>query len=226
MKHSLIKRKGLSLIVFKLAVSIFFVFCFCGCKKKEPIDLRQQMNMAECRSIINDSGCDEPTKQLARKVLQNWNNQTVDSKPILFHAGYVDFGKDSMQLILQFSDENFDVLGFVVEEYIPKDSHEEMEAQETYPKFGTEGVGCSKFIIFSVRQENNSMDTKLWEKYEYNGGQFATDDYPSVFISLPSDSRKIYVYLYDSEGNTSNVVPLKQGGVGKLSNLRISGVKN
>lgn len=190
-----------------------------GCETKEKVNIRQEMNIAECQSIIQDDSCEEQIKELARETLEKWQNKIIDSKPMLLHAGYVDFGKDGYHLLLQLSDENFDIQGFIVKEYRIENTNEELEVEEKYPIFGNEGIGSSKFVKFSVRKDKEVMNRELWTDYQKTTVHY-TDNYPPVLISLPSHSKKVYIYLYDSEGNVSNTLPLQQGGVGKLSNLR------
>jgi len=201
-----------------LFIALLFVANFtCGCHEKK--DLRRVVAESHCKDIIENPEVPERRKELAKKVLNGWNNKVLDPEPILVHAGYLypqDPNKDYLWLLLTMSDEEYDIAGFVVKE-IHKNSNSNYIIEEIYPVFPESVIGHFQSLHFSERRDlSHIKDEKAWNNYLNSGAKkdilYRRNKYPVIWLSLPNEPTvEVEILIYDSAGNKSEPTPLVYG---------------
>jgi hypothetical protein len=201
--------KTIILITFLLAA-----FSPNGCRKEKNI--RRIVVENACGDILKYPSASERTKILARKVLRDWGNKTLDPKPVLIHAGYLqDPNEDFSVLVLHMSDEEFDIKGFGVREFHKESDVNVSVVVEDYPIFPN-GIGHHQFVRFQERKTiSQRKDNKSWQDYVNNADlemMYRRDEYPVIWISLPSPPTiEVEIWVYDYAGRKSEPVPLEHG---------------
>jgi len=199
-----------------------FKFYFCiglmlfaiGCGKDE--DVRCVVVKNSCSELVNNPNVHERTRMLAAKVIEDLGNGVLDPEPILVDAAYGEYpDTNNLMLLLTMSDENFDIEGMVIREtHNPGDSNSFI-IEEDYPVFCVSGIGHAQILWFRKRENaSQRKDDEAWEKYLSPCDTFVyiRHDFPPIWISLPQPGiSEVEIWIYDSEGNKSEPVPLKYG---------------
>lgn len=204
-------------------ISLSFITCFMfGCSKEKEKDIRRMVAENSCKKIIDNPTVPERTKKLARKALEGWDNEVIDTEPILIHAGYFqEPNEDYSLLFLTMSDEDFDIAGFGIKEFHKQLNSNVIVVEEDYPIFPEPKIGHFQFLMFNERKiHSQRKDNKTWNNYLKSGTDrlmiYQRREYPIVWISFPDPPRvKVEIWIYDFAGNKSKPVPLEYGYVGK-----------
>jgi hypothetical protein len=189
-----------------------------GCTKEEEEeeDLRPVIAQRACRELADASQAAADTRALARKVLEGWANNKVDSEPVLVHAcrGRRLEG-DHFMLLLTMSDEDFDIAGIGVREVHADGNSPEYTLEEDYPVFSVPVIGHPQLIEFRGREHlQQRKDEQAWRDYSKGNVRvsYLREERPTIWISVPDPPRvKVKLWIYDSAGNRSRAVPLEYG---------------
>jgi hypothetical protein len=149
----------------------------------------------------------ERTKRIAKDILLNRENSTVEREPVLISSCLViSAGKSRNFLTIGVSDEDGDLVGVSIREQRPRSDMSPLVVEEEYPLFT--GVPCKAAnpYVFPVRirQGNERKDESSWQTYiEHGGGGGGSlEDMPPVWISVPESGKiDIEIRLYDAAGH-------------------------
>ncbi len=161
-------------------------------------------------------------KQRADLALSRWQDETLDSQPILFWSALTRPSGCPITLVLDFYDEDMDVIGFGVEErYINPTGTDEVR-REKYPVY-VHGLLWGNVINtvsvpVSIRDSNQRASVGEWDRYIRGSDidvniPMSREDWestlPPVWVSRPDPNVvEVKVYLYDRTGQESEPVQL------------------
>ena len=190
-----------------LLFSISMVICLSGCKKKGTVDDLTAVRLH--RIVINNPKHPKEARQLAERAVLLWDNDKVDSEPVLIEAVISSSKeKNDKYLGVIYYDEDKDLLGIIVEER-PR-SNDDVVLIEKYPIYNDESCPYVVDVVgteITLRAKGVLKDEKLWD--EFSSSELSeTLMAPPVLISLPSEEIDVYITLYDRQGNQSNKVKL------------------
>lgn len=181
--------------------------------------LPREITIDICKTIIQSPLTSNRAKSLARKALDGWSNNFLDTFPILIHAGFLTYeDKDYLLLTLIMSDEDADIAGISVREVHRQSDGKEEVIQEEYPLFVRSSIGHHQLVKFTKRDHGERKDYDSWNTYVQNA-TWGEDPTPDVWISLPKPGQiDVEIQIYDRAGNKSESLPLEKGLVYKLEN--------
>lgn len=190
---------------------ILLLFSIFGCRKKENLD--DFIISGLRKEIIDNPKYSEGSKRLSMQAIQKWENNEIDNVPILIDTCLSSFeGKNESHLTLIFYDENKDVTGIIVEEY-SNSPENNMPLVEQYPLYNFESFPyVVEFVWHEItfRSKGELKNEKAWSAFlssEFSNASIT----PPVLISLPGKGTKVYITVYDRQGNKSNKVELIDG---------------
>lgn len=182
---------------------LLILFLILGCKKEA--DVRQIVSQETALGVIHHPDFSEIEKECAQKVIDNWENNTIEPEPVLMWAGYLFKKNETFLLMLTMSDENYNIEGIIIKERTPENEI----IVEDYPVFLGKNVGHFQYVELTVRECRERKDQHAWDEY-VNQEQPSKDNRPKVFMSVPeSDSNQMSIQIYDRDGYYSNEVQLR-----------------
>jgi hypothetical protein len=191
------------------------VLLILGCKeKKTDYDLLRFDDFLE-RPIAKRSS------EVRNKILLAKNlylNKQDDPVPLFIYAS-IDKPKekDNYDIVFLYYDEDKDLLGIGIQEkWFDENGNVVKEIEDTFPTFlSCEIMEPLAFCIQGVAlRDSLKIDYKqMWEEYQKKDIPKTTTWQetltPPVVVSLPEKNKEIYIWLYDSKGNTSEKLKLE-----------------
>ena len=204
-----------------------------GCSKESSESKNYGPVIWPLTEIIKKPELSADAKSRAKLAISQWQNDFVDSKPILIHAKLGQPKKvDKTILGYIIFDEDRDTVGFVIKEEHVDSNGVKTVLEEDYPAY----VHCLPFevvdahwVSIQIRDKHQRKDEKLWSEYvntdfehlvkkhvssndlsteTFYQGKFWEDTLPPVWVSMPEPNKvDVWVYVYDKAGNSSE--PLK-----------------
>ena|GEM_PF-7006399 len=208
------KDSSKSAIGLLCIIAILESFVCSGCRNRK--DARRVVVEAMCRNILESEETPERTKKLAETVMRNWANKSPDRQPILLRAtsGRRYDGSDYI-LVLDMSDEEFDVAGFKVREVHASEANA-VVIEEEYRVFPENRIGNPQILRLTVRETiSQRMNENEWRAYMQLAANerlatYRRGGYPEIKVSLPMASRiDVEISIFDSSGRNSEPVPLE-----------------
>lgn len=157
-------------------------------------------------------------KQRAKLALSRWQDQAINPEPIMFWAGLAQSVK---AIVLNFFDEDMDVIGFGIEEHYVDVNGTKQVLIEEYPAFAHyqwPDVSVLKIVPMQVRNAGQRADKDKWssylkgEKIDPNAPmprEYWTTTLPPVWVSIPEPNVvDVNIYVYDRAGHRSESVEL------------------
>jgi len=203
-------------VILFCAIFVFGGHTSCGCREKK--DIRRVVVEGMCNQIIEHPDLSKRTKEMAEKVIGNWNNRVLDREPVLVYAGYAlhSDGKYHV-LLLDMSDEEFDISAFKVRE-VRKWEPNVPIIEEGYCVFPQSRIGHPQLVQFDPRQAiSQRKNEKDWDAYVNLApadklSVYRRRGYPVIRISLPNPPTvEVWISIFDSSGRESEAVPLEHG---------------
>jgi hypothetical protein len=153
---------------------------------------------------MGDPNVSERTKRLAKEVLLNRENSTIEAEPVLISAHLViSAGKYRNLLAIGVSDEDGDLVGVSIREQRPRSLESPLVVEEEYPLFvGVPSKAANTYVFpVRIRQGNERKDESNWQTY-VDGGGGSPEHMPPVWVSVPELGKiDIEVWLYDAAGH-------------------------
>lgn len=175
-------------------------------------------------------------RELARRVIQRWDNGLVDPEPILVDAwlqrGKLDeytgrmvhgffnevaLGTADAALNVCVVDEDRDLLGVRIRERYVLPSGVESSYEETYPAFVERPhrgwmLGTT-VILVHFRSGNRVKDERQWQVFldqARRGGDSEKMAQPPIWVATPDPNAvEVYVSVYDRQGHESDALPVR-----------------
>jgi hypothetical protein len=195
--------------VIFLLFSISACFCLSGCQKKGTIDDLTALRLR--RMFINSPKHSDEAKQLAEQAILLWENDKLDSKPILIEAVISCSSKEKNRKYLGLScyDEDKDLAGIIVEERSLGNDNDDVLVE----KYLVDNNDFCPYVFDIIIIDIIPRAKGLLKKDELGGeitssGLSETLLFPPVLVSFPSKEVYVYITLYDRQGNKSNKVKL------------------
>jgi hypothetical protein len=179
-------------------------------RKEEEKEIREA-SIIFCKRFLVHPELPERVRFLARLVIQERENNSLDPEPILIRALLAR--PDRMEIItlaLAVSDEDGDLAGIGVREQRIGSSGKSIIIEEEYPVFGYQSLRIATFQIITVaiRKDNERKNEELWQKY-LDTGVWKRDAIPPVWVSVPVPGKTdVEVWLYDNAGHKSEAISL------------------
>jgi hypothetical protein len=200
---------------FFIPLLVLLSFQAAGCKKSSPLEpeeLDHRISVRFCVWLMADPNASERQKRVAKEVLLNRENSTIEEEPVLISAHLVvSAGKHKDFLGLGVSDEDGDLVGVSIREQRPRSDMAPLVVEEEYPLFvGMPSKAANTYAFpVRIRQGNERKDESSWQTYiEHGGGSL--EDMPPVWISVPeSGGIDVEVCLYDAAGHKTEWIPLR-----------------
>lgn len=190
-----------------LFLFVLLLFQLAGCKKSSPLDpeeLDHRRSVRFCVQLMTDPNASERKKRLAKEVLLNRENSTVEREPVLIFTGLlISAGKHKNFLAFGLSDEDGDLLGVSIREKRPRSDMSPLVVEEEYPLFmGVPSKAANTYVFpVRIRQGNERKDENSWQTYIERGGG-SLEDMPPVWISVPESGKiDVELRLYDAAGH-------------------------
>lgn len=208
-----IKNFWISVLILVAAI---ICLCINGCKR---CNLNIEDYEYESAAYVLDDWIKNPmlpSEMRERAILANQllHNKTLDVEPLLVGALLVKAeGYSRLDLALLIYDEDCDVTHFVIieESYDPNGESPVMVAESEYPLY-LHQLPLSICDIYFVPNDIIIKNQKDEETYihDLSNDTGSEDKSPPLYISS-LDQNKVYIYVYDKQGNKSNVVRLEVG---------------
>ena len=210
MTNETVQRSKSPVIRQVVFLFVLLLFQLAGCKKSSPLDpeeLDHRRSIRYCVQLMTHPNSPERTKRIAKDILLNRENSTVEREPVLISSCLViSAGKSRNFLTIGVSDEDGDLIGVLIREQRPRSDMSPLVVEEEYSLFV--GVPCKAANTYAfpmrIRQGNERKDESSWQTYIERGGAggWSLDDMPPVWISVPESGKiDVEIQLYDEAGH-------------------------
>ena len=194
--------------IILIALLCLFTLLGGGCKKKISYEEAVFESSVKRLTEIATNSSDKDIRERANLALSYLQNDTVDM-PVLI-ASFVDVpNSNSLQDIhILGLDDDRDLLGVGISEEIGEGDNSTV-TEECFPIFELQSLDqyFATYWPIKFRQANEVQNDKEWTDYTLTENR---ELLPKVLISNPEDKDvKTSIWLYDKQGNKSNLVSLK-----------------
>jgi len=181
-----------------------------GCKKSSPLEpeeLNHRISVRFCARLMAHPDASERIKRLAKEVLLNRENSTIEREPVLISTSLlISAGEHKNFLTIGVSDEDGDLVGVSIREQRPRSGMDPLVVEEEYPLFmGVPSKAANSYVFpVRIRQGNERKDESSWQTYIERGGWSSEylEDMPPVWVSVPESGKiDLEVLLYDAAGH-------------------------
>lgn len=185
-----------------------------GCKKE--ITAEESTVLSLQKNIVDYAAKHSiEARELAKKAISLWKNNTLDEHPVLIEAALITFsGIEGTNLGLVFYDEDKDVLGLQIEEHSQINEKARI-LKEDYPFYYYTNIAFPVSFIsmeIDLRKEDIMKNEKEWDTFLKENSPMISDLettwFPPIYISIPNEETEVFLSLYDRRGNESNQVKL------------------
>ena len=179
-----------------------------GCERRPeaPLDTRQAYYRSREYWIsyfekgLSDGSYVGRDAERIRSLTQDLHSSHGPLPPRLLVASWLLRHEDKQPyVLLLFYDEEECVVGFRVTEYAGDGSLATTEDYVLFPQGRTTGP-CDSFLLpFETRSRDQAKDEDAWKRFALLS-QRTRESLPPIWLSAPSDSRRVEITLIDSSG--------------------------
>ena len=212
-------RRSKSLVTRQVVfLLVLFSFQAAGCKRSSPLEpeeLIHRRSVRFCARLMTDPNASERKKRVAKEVLLNRENSTIEREPVLISTSLlISAGKHKNFLAFGVSDEDGDLVGVSIREQRPRSDMGPLVVEEEYPLFmGLPSKAANSYVFpVRIRQGNERKNESSWRSYVQSGGSGgkSLEHMPPVWVSVPESGKiDIEVWLYDAAGHKTERLSLR-----------------
>jgi len=208
-----------TLRLIKLLSVVFLALVISGCKD-DPVHDPVLDRLERFKERAKDQSA---YKQRLEMAISQWQNKSVDRKPILLNSGLGDSLEMGESITLLMFDEDLDIIGFGVKEIFTDTNGSQTVLNEEYPvfvhtKWPEKLAAPVSFLPVQIRNDNQRKDEQKWKKYINGEGidvnkvqdiKYWRQTLPTAWVSIPDPNNvDVDVYIYDKAGHKSEPIKL------------------